>query len=124
MYSYKQLSLLLFFFVLLFSCSSSLPTLEGIDLELWKEDKHGCNGDRSKMISAITQEKEKLKVLSEMDIIKLLGRPDENELLQRSQKFYVYYLEPGPQCDQSKAEPKQLILRMNAMSLTKEVQIK
>ncbi|MFZ1807371.1 MAG: hypothetical protein WAU36_09130 [Cyclobacteriaceae bacterium] len=124
MYSFKQLSLLLFFFVLLSSCSSSLPTLEGIDLTLWKGDKNGCNGDRSKMIMAITQEKEKLKVLSEMDIIKLLGRPDENDLLQRSQKFYVYYLEPGPGCDQAKADPKKLILRMNAMSLTKEVQIK
>lgn len=76
------------------------------------------------MITAITKEKEKLKVLSEMDIIQLLGRPDENDLLQRSQKFYVYYLEPGPLCDQSKAEAKKLILRMNAMSLTKEVQIK
>lgn len=124
MNSFKQLSPLLLFFVLLSSCSSSLPTLEGVDLELWKGDKNGCNGDRSKMIAAITHEKEKLKVLSEMDIIKLLGRPDENDLLQRSQKFYVYYLEPGPLCDQPNVEPKQLILRMNAMSLTKEVQIK
>jgi len=124
MNSFKQLSPLLLFFVLLSSCSSSLPTLEGVDLELWKGDKNGCNGDRRKMIAAITHEKEKLKVLSEMDIIKLLGRPDENDLLQRSQKFYVYYLEPGPLCDQPSVEPKQLILRMNAMSLTKEVQIK
>lgn len=76
------------------------------------------------MIEAITEQKEKLKALSEMDIIKLLGKPDENDLLQRSQKFYVYYLEPGPRCDQPEADPKKLILRMNAMSLTKEVQVK
>ncbi|HRK54410.1 MAG TPA: hypothetical protein PK185_10890 [Cyclobacteriaceae bacterium] len=124
MFSFKQRSLLLLLFVLLSACSPSLPVLDGVDLKIWKEDKDGCKGDRSKMIEAITQEKEKLKSLSEMEIIQLLGRPDENDLLQRSQKFYVYYLEPGPHCDPAFEESKKLILRMNALGLTKEVQIK
>lgn len=124
MYSFKQRSLLLLLFVLLSACSPSLPVLDGVDLGIWKDDKNGCKGDRSRMIEAITQEKEKLKALSEMEIIQLLGRPDENDLLQRSQKFYVYYMEPGPHCNEAFEEPKKLILRMNAIGLTKEVQIK
>lgn len=76
------------------------------------------------MVDAITQQREKLKALSEMDIIKLLGKPDENDLLDRSQKFYIYYFEPGPACEGTITSPKKLILRMNAMGLTKEVQIK
>lgn len=76
------------------------------------------------MIDAINSEKEKLKALSEMDLVKLLGRPDENQLLDRSQKIYTYYLEPGPNCEHSKPDAKKLILRINAMGLAKETLIK
>lgn len=105
------------------SCSQALPDLQGIDLKLWKEDRNGCNGDRSKMIEVITLEKEKLKKLSEMDLFKLLGRPDENQLLDRNQKFFKYYLEPGIHCDSALNKPRMLILRINAMGLAKETMI-
>lgn len=59
-----------------------------------------------------------------MDLVHLLGRPDENQLLDRNQKFYKYYIERGPSCDSSSIEPKMLILRINAMGLTKETLIK
>ncbi len=59
-----------------------------------------------------------------MDLVQLLGRPDENELLTRNQKFFIYYLEPGPQCKSPVDHAKKLVLRINAMSLTKETQIK
>lgn len=59
-----------------------------------------------------------------MDVVQLLGRPDENQLLERNQKFYTYYLEPGPLCENSKEGAKKLILRFNAMGLAKEVMIK
>lgn len=124
MRSIKRLSLFIVLSVLFITCASPLPTLDGIDLKLWKGDKNGCNGDRSKMIDAITHEKEKLKALTEMEIIQLLGRPDENDLLERGQKFFVYYLEPGPHCDKPLDEPRQLILRINAMSLIRETLIK
>ncbi len=76
------------------------------------------------MIGAIMQEKEKLKALTEMETLQMLGRPDENDLLPRGQKIFVYYLEPGPHCNEPLAEPRQLILRINAMSLVKETQVK
>jgi hypothetical protein len=75
------------------------------------------------MIAAITAEMQKLKSLSEMDIAELLGRPDESQLLDRNQKLYIYYLEPGPWCDKPNGNARRLILRINAMGFAKETQI-
>ncbi len=100
-----------------------MPHLEGIDLELWKADRHGCNGARASMIDAMMKEKEKLKKLSEMELVELLGRPDESQLLPRNQKFFRYYMNLGPRCEKHTSRPKVLILRINAMGLTKETQV-
>lgn len=124
MYNFRLLSRCLILIILIASCSKPLPALEGVDLEVWKADKKGCQGERTKMIEAIISNKENLKTLSEMDLVELLGRPDENQLLERNQKFYKYYLEPGPTCDQPVVDPKMLILRINAMGLTKETLVK
>ncbi|HEY5691902.1 MAG TPA: hypothetical protein VIS49_10625 [Cyclobacteriaceae bacterium] len=124
MYNFRQLSWYLLLIILFAACSKPLPALEGVDLELWKSDRNACHGERAKMMEAIVSQKEKLKTLSEMDLVGLLGRPDENQLLDRNQKFYKYYLEPGPPCDHSVIEPKMLILRINAMGLTKETLVK
>lgn len=124
MHNFKQLSCCLLLIILFAACSKPLPTLEGVDLDLWKSDRNACLGERTKMMESIISQKEKLKTLSEMDLVELLGRPDENQLLDRNQKFYKYYLEPGPPCDQSVIEPKMLILRINAIGLTKETLVK
>lgn len=118
----SQLSLI--FLLVILSCGKKLPTLENVDLKAWREDRNGCLGYRSTIVDDITQQIEKLKALSEMDLIELFGRPDVNQLLDRNQKIYAYYLEPGPACDNSKPEPRQLILRINAMGLAKETLIK
>lgn len=124
MNNFKRLSFFFFLLIVLSACSGSLPELVGVDSTNWKADRNGCNGIRTSMIEAITAEKEKLKALSEMDLIQLLGRPDVNQLLERNQKFYIYYLEPGPDCDLPTTNQKKLILRINAMGLTKETLIK
>ena len=90
-----RFSLTLFIFILL-ACGKPLPTLEGIDLDKWKGDKNACKGDRLLMQYALRSELSKLKGLSEMDILKMLGRPDENELYKRNQKFYFYFITRGP----------------------------
>ncbi len=41
---------------------------------------------------------EKMLGLNEMEIVDLLGKPDKQELYKRNQKFYRYYLQPGPAC--------------------------
>ena len=119
MRSYKWFSVVL---VILFSCGKSLPVLEGIDQKVWKEDRNGCNGKRAPMKEQLIQEKRKLLALKERQVIELLGRPDQNELYQRNQKFYTYFIEPALTCKgDSSSNPKKLVVRFNAMGLAKEV---
>jgi hypothetical protein len=113
-----SLSLLLLFF----ACNKPLPTLERIDKTRWEEDKNACNSVRTSMRAAIDEQKEKLLALDQMQIVKLLGRPDQNELSSRNQKFFYYFLEPGPLCKSSSgAHAEKLAIRFNAMGLAKEV---
>lgn len=115
---------LIFLAVLFFSCGKKLPELQGIDKKAWIEDKKGCLKNRSNMIGSLTKEKEKLLALDEMKIVALLGKPDENELFKRNQKFFYYYLHPAKECSVDTASVVlKLVIRFNAMGLAKEVSI-
>lgn len=117
------LSLSLFFLTVL-SCSKPLPTLEGLDASRWKEDKNGCLRQRATMREAIDREKEKLLSLDQMEVVSLLGRPDQNELYSRNQKFFYYFLDPAPACGgESAPGAERLVIRFNAVGLAKEVAI-
>lgn len=110
---------------MLFSgCGKDLPALENIDLEQWRKDRNACGTYRTENLTAILSQKEKLLALKEMQVVKLLGRPDRNELYKRNQKFYYYYLKPAPDCEKYSAENNiRLAIRFNAMGLAKEVMI-
>ncbi|GHM98543.1 hypothetical protein WSM22_00330 [Cytophagales bacterium WSM2-2] len=97
-----------------------MPTFEGMDLNQWKEDKNGCKKERLKMLTPFRDQQDKLKGLSEDKIIALLGRPDQNELYKRNQKFYKYFIEPGNSCETDSAS-LMLTIRFNAMGLAKEI---
>jgi hypothetical protein len=115
---------LLFFVLFVSSCGKDLPELEGMDLVSWKNDKNGCSGKRLEMLESIESEKSKLTALSEMDIVELLGKPDQNELYKRNQKFYTYFVQPSSACDAGIPDhPRRLVIRFNAMGLAKEVSI-
>jgi outer membrane protein assembly factor BamE (lipoprotein component of BamABCDE complex) len=109
--------------ILLASCGKPLPEFKNIDLRAWKEDKNGCSRVREKMLTRLQEQKDKLKGLTEADIIQLIGRPDQNELYKRNQKFFHYYIEPSVKCDSLNKNPKQLSIRFNAMERAKEVEI-
>jgi hypothetical protein len=110
-------SLLIFVFI---GCGKPLPHLDHIDLEKWRDDKWGCLNERSKVLPELIQQKEKLKGLSQGNIVDLLGRPDKNELYKRNQKFFFYYLTPGEKCGKDTITQR-LSLRFNAMGFAKEV---
>lgn len=118
----RQLSAVLILLILS-ACSKPLPTLDGVNLDTWKEDKNACSGDRQKMEQSLTAEVSKLRGLSEMDIVKMLGRPDENELYKRNQKFYSYYVTPGPDCPDHGESPRKLVVRFNAMGYAQLVSV-
>jgi hypothetical protein len=120
---YGWLSFLIFM-VMSVACEKPLPTLEGIDLERWQQDKNACNNERGSMRQAIDHEKEKLLSLKQMQIVELLGRPDQNELYSRNQKFFYYFLEPAPACaGDNDSTAERLVIRFNAMGLAKEVSV-
>jgi hypothetical protein len=108
-----------------FSCGKSLPALSDMDLVAWRNDKNACSGDRTTMSPALRSQSQKLLALSEQEIISLLGKPDENELFKRNQKFYYYFLEPSKACNLTSMEndPERLVIRFNAIGLAKEVSV-
>lgn len=103
-------------------CGKSLPELTGINLKAWKDDKNGCNGQRAAIIDTLQQQRNKLQGLSELQIVQLLGRPDQQELYKRHQKFYYYLLEPGKACG-TLMNGKRLSVRFNATGASKEIAV-
>ena len=118
----RTLNFFLFTFLLV-SCGKELPTLEGIDTEQWKEDRNACLGYRQLTSPSLRLEMNKLKGLSEMDVIHLMGKPDQNELYKRNQKFYSYFISPGPECKTMDSLAHKMILRFNAMGYAQLVSI-
>lgn len=117
-------SLFIFISALCLACDKPLPTLEGMDLEQWQQDKNACGNHRAAMRGAIDREKEKLLALKQMQIVALLGKPDQNELYSRNQKFFYYFIEPAPACSgATDSSAEKLVIRFNAMGLAKEVSV-
>lgn len=115
---------LLIILLFCFACDKPLPVLEGMDLDRWRQDKNGCNHVRVTMREAIGAEKEKLLALNQMQIVSLLGKPDQNELSSRNQKFFYYFIGPAPACGVSAdSAAAKLVIRFNAMGLAKEVAV-
>ncbi len=113
--------LLSFFFICL-SCSKPLPQLSDVDLSEWKDDPKACNGTRSKFLEPLQRQRDKLKGLSEGDLVDLLGKPDLNDLSRRHEKFYYFYIDKAPACG-GDSTANWLIVRFNAVGLSREVAI-
>ena len=111
------------FIFVLASCGKALPSLEGIDLKQWKDDKNGCNHYREKTTDLLNSQFDKLKALDENQIAELLGKPDQTELYRRNQKFYTYFLEPSVKCDSPNERAKKLVIRFNGTRVASEVKI-
>jgi hypothetical protein len=105
------------------SCTSSIE-LEDFSAEDWKSDRNGCLGKRGPMLESVMTQKEQILGKAEHDVLKVMGRPDKNELYRRQQKFYIYYLEPGPLCEvslQASDSASYLSLRFNATGIVNEI---
>ena len=110
--------------LLLFCCNSTPEKVKDFDDDTWKSDRYACKGERSRQIDNLMKQREKFLAFDEMAIVDLLGKPDEQEIYKRNQKFYYYYVEPGPKCTTSKEVAAQrLIIRFNAVGLAKEIDL-
>jgi hypothetical protein len=107
-------------FIALAGCGKSLPEMKDVDLAQWKGDRNGCGGYRAANEAALLHTLPQLRGLKEMQLISMLGRPDENELYQRNQKYFYYWLRGAPACPDT-AQAVRLSVRLNAMGYAKEV---
>jgi len=113
----------IFFFLVLSSCANA-PEIKGFSSEQWKSDREGCKGLRVQYADLILESKDQLLGKGEQLILNLMGRPDKNELYRRQQKFYIYYIQPGPKCTAQPAQTdsaKYLSLKFNATGIVNEV---
>ncbi|WP_338768586.1 hypothetical protein WAF17_08110 [Bernardetia sp. ABR2-2B] len=79
-------------------------TQNEFDMKAWKMDRNGCENVRTKMLENLETIKPKLEGLDEIDLRKILGKPDFAELYSRNQKFYTYYIDASEECDNSNSE--------------------
>lgn len=107
----------------LLSCSGP-DKLGTLDVKAWRNDRGGCSGVRQGLLTNFEQVREQFKGLHVNDLGKLLGRPDVNEIQDRNQKVYVYYVEKGPHCGDdtgAKSRARSVFLRVNSVGLVTEV---
>ncbi len=114
----------LVFIALLSSCSGPLDAGK-INLENWKADRYGCKGLRMQDLEELRNIKNNFLGADNQSLIKTFGRPDRVELVDKSQSFFFYFLEPSSDCEgvKSEKEPLRVLFRMNALSKVSEVNI-
>lgn len=102
------------------SKKKKIRKLQNFDSELWIADKNGCEGTRIASMENILASKHLMRGLKTDEIEELLGKPDAEELYDRSQKYYIYFMEPGPKCAAPKEKPRALYVRFSAVGLANE----
>jgi hypothetical protein len=106
------------------SCSGPLDA-GNVNLENWKSDRYGCKGLRMRELEAFQAVKNTFLGADNQALIKTFGRPDRVELVDKSQSFFFYFIEPSGNCEGVEVEKKPLrvLFRMNAISKVSEVNV-
>jgi hypothetical protein len=110
-----------FVFLVLMSCTKDKITLPDFDEDRWKQDRNACHDLRGDLAETILEHKSLLLAHNELEVVGVLGKPDENELYKRNEKFYYYYIRPAPECKAGKNISRRLVIRFNAVGLAKEI---
>ncbi|MGW8123169.1 hypothetical protein ACV07N_10970 [Roseivirga echinicomitans] len=113
----------LFVFLLATGCLKRIEVGD-FDTEKWIGDQNGCSSERVDMIDALNKIKPSLLGAYQKSIIKVLGKPEAEELYERSQTYFWYYIDPSPKCDQSIENPRKLMIRFTALGIANEINIK
>jgi len=118
----KNLLLIFCLAFLAFSCTQQ-PDLAGFDADAFKLDRGACQNSRKTQIDWLKSHKSTWKGVSSNDVEGFLGKPDVQQLADRNQEYYIYYLEAGPHCTDIKtASPaKSMAFRFSAIGLATEI---
>ncbi len=122
---HKFLNVLFSIFLLfsLLSCTGKLDT-GTLNMSNWKKDRNGCLGLRIQDVEELRSIKNSFLASYNQEIIKTFGRPDRVELIDKSQSFFIYFLEPSDNCEgKQEKEPLKVLFRLNAISKVSEVTI-
>ncbi len=109
---------------LLFLISCAAPDQLGeLDLIKWRNDRGSCKNERGALEPAFKNIEPQLLGMHIDKATKTLGRPDIQQLAARDQKYYVYFLENGPHCQDitKKSSARKVLLRFNAVGLLAEI---
>ncbi len=127
---YNKISVVFSFFlsIILFSCSNpNAVTQQEFDMKAWKMDRNGCENIRTILVKDLEKIKPKLEGLDEIDLRKVLGKPDFSELYSRNQKFYTYYIDASEKCTNSNSqsikngERRVVQIRFDAINAVNEI---
>jgi hypothetical protein len=107
---------------LVWGCSEP-ARIPGFDSDKWQQDKKACQHIRSQMIPAFESIRRDLYGRTEDEIKDILGKPDGEQLMSRGQRLFLYYLEPGTQCEQRNklSEANRAEVRFNALNKVSEI---
>ena len=101
------------------------PEIKGMNYSLWKNDKYGCRSDRENLVDLIISNRDKFLKYNQNQIINILGKPENQTLYERGQKFFYYYVKYHPECDKKNALPEEeqikLEIRFDALNRSKEI---
>lgn len=118
----KKMPFTWLFFLLLCACTERLQYDKAtFDTQKWKGDQNGCKNERLAEYPKFQKIQTELKGLSEVQIRALLGKPDRLRLYKRKQKFYIYFIEKGAQCEAGKKEAKYVEIRFSALERVNEI---
>lgn len=108
---------------ILLSCGPTPDQFGKLNLKKWRSDRGGCYGIRATLVADLKAEVQQLKGKSANTLGEWFGRPDINQIADRNQKYYIYFLEKGPQCDQpgTKSNSASVAFRMSALGILTEV---
>ncbi len=113
---------------MLFSCSNpNAVKEEEFSMKAWKNDRNGCENIRTGMLDDLEKIKPKLDGLDEIDLRKILGKPDFAELYSRNQKFYTYYVDASEKCENANSqnvkngERRLVQIRFDAINAVNEI---
>jgi hypothetical protein len=118
----KAAFLSLFIIFLLASCTKK-PDLNGLGVAVFKNDRGACQGDRRQQLAWLKANKMTWKGVSSNDVEDILGKPDIQQLADRNQEYYIYFLESGAQCAKitNPSQAKTMAFRFSAIGLATEI---
>lgn len=119
---YHLLTILLILLMLHGSCGGKRKEkkLEKFDSLAWKTDRDGCSGVRASMKENLLKSKYTMRGLTTKEVLDLMGYPDAEELADRNQKYYIYFIEPGPECTWFSGKATALYVRFSAVGIANE----